>query len=485
MDQAALNVIVLAAGKGTRLKSETPKVLHSLFEKPLIERVLGSVADLKAMGLPVSQTVVVVGHERQQVEAALSGLDFIETRTVIQEPQLGTGHAVQMVRQADGIQLDGDVLVLSGDVPLLSVASLRDLITHHRQMQNELTVLTAELDNPTGYGRVISDGGQVRKIVEEKDASPEEKQVRAVNAGVYCFRWTVIAPLLDHLSADNAQGEFYLTDVVSMAVNKDMQVGAVQLVDALEMAGINHRLDLSVCHEILNQQTQARLLDEGVSILNPTSTMISPEVRIGRDTVIYPGCYLAGDIRIGEGCRIGPHTTMLGQVTVGDRAEVVQSHLRDSRVAEASFIGPFAHLRDGADIGRHVKIGNFVEVKNASIGEDSFASHLAYVGDATVGRDVNLGAGSITANFDAVRGTKHRTVVEDKAKVGSNAVLVAPVTVHEGALVAAGSVITRDVSPYDLAIARGRQTEIAGWVKKTLDREAVRETSESPTGKQA
>ncbi|MGE0199876.1 MAG: bifunctional UDP-N-acetylglucosamine diphosphorylase/glucosamine-1-phosphate N-acetyltransferase GlmU [Candidatus Melainabacteria bacterium] len=466
---APLHAIVMAAGKGTRLKSDTPKVLHDLFGKPLLVRVLETLTTVHAHH-PLLAAHVIVGHGRGQVQAVLAASAFpMPVSTVVQEPQLGTGHAVLQVKQAVP-DLAGSVLILSGDVPLLRAETVLDLVSAHHRQHSDLTLLTTDLSNPTGYGRVLCDAeGNVQRVVEERDATVTEKAVPTVNTGVYCLNWPTIAPLLDDLTADNAQGELYLTDVIGLAVKKGLTVRTVTLHDPSEVLGVNHRLDLSLCHEVAHQWAMARLMDGGVTILSPATTLIAPEVTVGRDTVIYPGCVLLGDVTVGEGCVIGPHTTLKGEVTIGDGSQVTQSVVSDSRVAAGSSIGPFAHLRDGAAIGSSVKIGNFVEVKNTTVADQSFASHLAYVGDATVGRNVNLGAGCITANFDPIRGTKHHTVIEDGVKVGCNAVLVAPLTVARDACVAAGSVITEDVASGDLAIARPRQSAIAGWVKKVRD----------------
>jgi bifunctional UDP-N-acetylglucosamine pyrophosphorylase/glucosamine-1-phosphate N-acetyltransferase len=457
--------VVLAGGKGTRLKSELPKVLHPLFGKPLLTRVLETLAALQP-----EEASVIVGHGREQVMEALQDLQFTyPVQPVLQEPQLGTGHALQQVRQKrlDWANYPGDVLILSGDVPLLRSESLAELLRHHQAEGNDLTLLTASLDNPFGYGRVlVGNDGTVARIVEEKDATPEEKAVPIVNTGIYCLNWQKIAPLLDQLSNNNAQGEFYLTDVIALAVAAGFQVGTASLEDANEMLGVNSRADLALCHEVLNQRTLARLLAEGVTIISPANTWIAPEVQIGQDSTVLPGCYLQGNIRIGKRCVIGPHATLSGSVELADDVRVIHSMIRDAKIDSFTSVGPFAQLRDGVEISHHVNIGNFVEVKKTRIDHHTNAAHLAYLGDATLGHDVNIGAGTITANYDPIRDVKERTVIEDGAKVGSNSVLVAPVTIGENASVAAGSVITKNVQPGDLAIARARQTEIAGWVAR-------------------
>ncbi len=459
----SVHAIVMAAGKGTRLKSELPKVLHPLFGKALLRRVLDTLSQLS-----VQQTYVIVGHGRDQVEQALATWQLpLALQIVVQEPQLGTGHAVQQVKNQ--VTLSGSVLILSGDVPLLRPESLHTLLETHQAQGNHLSIMTAHLENPFGYGRVLTDNtGRVLKIVEEKDASPAEKAVQEVNTGIYCLQWESIAPLLDALSSENAQGEFYLTDTIALAVEKGLQVGTVALADAQDMLGVNSRHDLARCHQVLNQRTQAHLMSQGVTILSPETTLIAPEVSVGADTVIYPGCFLQGEITIGQHCAVGPHTTLMGRVLTGDHVTLQHSLVRDTKVGDHTWIGPFAHLRDGVEISHHVKIGNFVEVKNAKIGHHSNAAHLSYLGDTELGVDVNMGAGSITANYDPVRDIKEKTIIEDGVKVGCNSVLIAPLTVKERACVAAGSVITKNVNPWDLAIARAKQTEIPGWVKKVV-----------------
>ena len=456
--------IVMAAGKGTRLNSELPKVLHPLLGKTLLDRVLGTLTPL------FPKTVyVVVGHGKAQVTAEIARIqDALGFRItpVTQETQSGTGHAVQQVKAA--AQLSGTVLILSGDTPLLRTETLLALTQRHAQSGNDLTLLTAHLENPYGYGRVVLKNGAVQKVVEEKDATPDEKALKNVNTSIYCLNWETVAPLLDQLTPDNAQGELYLTDIVGLAVAQKLKVGVSELAHADEALGVNSRQDLARCTAALNTRTLDRLMSDGVTLIDPANTMIAPEAQIGPDTVVYPGCYIEGAVTIGKACTIGPQTTLLNTVRVGDETSVVHSCVRDAVIGSQSVIGPYAQLRDNAVIGDRVKIGNFVEVKNASIDENSFASHLAYVGDARIGKDVNLGAGTITANFNALTGEKHQTVVEDHAKTGSNAVLVAPVTIGHHAFVAAGSVITKNVPPYALAITRPRQAEIIDWVKKQL-----------------
>ncbi len=467
--------VILAAGKGTRLKSELPKVLHPLFGKPLLLRVLDTLNCLN-----VEEACVIVGHGREQVAEALNADEAAcAVRAVVQEPQLGTGHALLQVRQklTDWAGYAGNVLILSGDVPLLEAATLQGLLDTHAAQGNDLTLLAATMPNPFGYGRVITEGDSVRRIVEQKDATEAEKLVQLINTGIYCLNWAKISPLLDRLSNNNAQGEFYLTDVILLAVQAGFRVGAARLDDPDEVLGVNSRADLAQCHEVLNRRTLNRLMAEGVTIVHPASTLIAPEVSIGADSTVLPGCYLQGKISIGKRCVIGPHTTMSGVVAIEDEVKVVHSMVRDARIGSFTNIGPFAQLRDGVEISHHVNIGNFVEVKKTRIDHHTNAAHLAYLGDATLGAEVNIGAGTITANYDPIRDIKEQTVIEDGAKVGSNSVLIAPVTVGQNASVAAGSVITKNVQAWDLAIARGRQVEISGWVKRVKGISAEEATS--------
>lgn len=460
-----LQVIVLAAGKGTRLKSDLPKVLHPLFGKPLLGWVLDAVAALSPQAVHV-----VVGHGREQVESYLTAYQQktgLSVTPVVQDPPLGTGHAVM---QVPGSVWGGPVLVVAGDVPLICPQTLTQLVEGHQARKAQLTVLTANLLNPTGYGRVIADAhGRPFLIVEEKDATPEQRAFHTVNTGVFCFEGPAIAPLLSQLSNRNAQAEYYLTDLVELASEADLCTAAVPLKDACEMTGVNTRAQLAECHEHLRRRTLTRLESEGVTILDPAQTWISPEAQLGADTTVYPGCVIEGPVVVGRHVTVGPHTVLRGQTVIGDRSWVCQSHVVNSVVGEDGIVGPFAHMRDGAAVDRNVKVGNFVELKNATVGADSFVSHLAYVGDATLGQDVNWGAGSITANYNHLTKVKARTEVADHASIGSNCVLIAPVSVGEQAMVAAGSVITKPVEAHALAVARAKQTDIPGWVQQKLN----------------
>lgn len=460
----SLSAIVMAAGKGTRLKSKLPKVLQPLLGKTLIHRVLEVTAELA-----VSQCFVIVGHQHDVVRESLQSVPMpFSIDTVLQQPQLGTGHAVMQVKAQCNDKLSGqDVLILSGDVPLLTKETLQSLVNQHRQNGHQLTLLAASVAKPTGYGRVIlNDKNQLTAIVEEKDASEAQRQITLINAGVYCINWQTVAPLLDKLSDSNAQGEFYLTDLIGLGQAEGFSMGVSVIDDVAEITGINNRKDLAEAHRLLNQKTLNTLLDNGVTIIDPISTWIAPEVTIESDTTIYPGCYLTGNVSVAGNCTIGPATTLTGNVSVGHSSSVIQSQVVDSTIGQDCIVGPFAHLRNQAVLQNQVRVGNFVEVKNSTIDSDTNVSHLSYIGDAALGKEVNVGAGTITANYNAITNTKHQTVLKDGVKVGSNAVFVAPVTVNEHATIAAGSVITEEVAANALAITRPKQANIDGWVLK-------------------
>ncbi len=462
-------VVVLAAGKGTRLKSQLPKVLHPLMRLPLLEHVLRTV---ESSGISLGQRCVVVGHQANVVS------DFLLTRSgevwnpVLQEPQCGTGHALQEVAKA--VTLGECVLLLSGDVPLLRVETLAKLKQAFDEQRTEnnvaMLVVGATVENPKGYGRLLqSFDGQLQAIVEEKDATEEQRAISLVNAGIYALHWPTIAPWLSQLSNNNAQNEVYVTDLVAIARQHHQTVGVFTLKDDSEMLGVNSRADLAECHRLLNERTTRHWMAQGVTFVDPATTWISPEVlHIGSDTILEPNCQLLGPVSIGDNCKIGANTQLVGVVSIGNHTSVLASVIQDSTIGNRCSIGPFAHIRNQTVVADDVRLGNFVEVKNSSIGANTNAAHLSYLGDSDIGSHVNMGAGSIIANYDPIRKTKHRTTIEDHVKVGCNSVLVAPVAVGKNACVAAGSVITEGVAPDALAIARPRQTTLAGWVSKTL-----------------
>jgi len=445
-------IAVLAAGRGTRMKSDLPKVLHSLGGKSMVDRVLDA-----CLELPVSRRLMIVGYGEDRVREGLShhrDLEFVR-----QSEQLGTGHAVQQLLPfLEGYE--GDLLVLNGDVPLLRPQTLTQLLHAHQTHRNAATLLTAQLENPKGYGRVFCDeSDRVEKIVEDRDCTLEQRQNRRINAGVYCFNWPQLARILPDLSADNDQKEYYLTDVFAHL----SAVMAVDIEDVEEISGINNRLQLANAYRVFQRRIKEQWLLEGVTLIDPDSITIDETVQLEPDTIIEPQTHLRGKTQIASGCRIGPGSFIENsQIAAG--ATVMYSVVRDSIVKANSDIGPFAHLRGHAEIGERCCIGNFVEVKNSQIGDRVNAKHLSYLGDATVGQEANIACGTITANFDGVK--KHRTVIGDRAKTGSNCVLIAPITLGDDVTVAAGSTLNTDVPDGALAIARSRQTNKEDWHKR-------------------
>ena len=447
-----LAVAILAAGKGTRMRSAHPKVLQPLAGATLVDWVLQSCEPLNPQ-----RRLVVVGHQAERVQRHLQrdhqGLEF-----ALQQPQQGTGHGVQQLLQplAD---FTGTVLVLNGDVPLLRSTTLHQLVQQHHQNGSAATVLTAHLEDPKGYGRVFCDEQQrVRAIVEDRDCTDQQRRNRLINAGVYCFHWPSVAAVLPRLKAENQQGELYLTDAVGLLD----QATQFTVEDATEISGVNDRSQLAACEQVLQQRLRQQWLAAGVSFLDPASCSLSPGTRFGRDVVVAPQTHFRGSNTIGDGCRIGPGALIEDSQLEAD-VEVTFSVVRQARLAQGSTVGPFAHLRPGAMLGERCKVGNFVEVKNSRLGADVKAGHLSYLGDAQLGRGVNVGAGTITANFDG-RG-KHPTTIGEGSSIGANAVLVAPVTLGRDVTVAAGSTITKDVTDDALAIARCRQVEKKSWHK--------------------
>lgn len=467
-----VRAIVLAAGQGKRMKSAKPKVLHEVMGKAILSRVIDAVS---AVGL--EHLHLVVGHSAEVVT------DFVEKNppaapfsTHLQSPQLGTGHAVMQVAPALK-DFEGTLIITVGDAPVLQGDTLVKLLEAHRQAKSVVTVLSTVVPDAKNYGRMVRDqNGKVRGIVEDKDASPGEKLINEINTGIYCIEWPAAEAGLSSLSCDNKQKEYYLTDLVAWAYHQKHNTETMVLTDFREVCGINSRVELAEATVHLRDITATRLmLESGVTIVDPSSTYISPEVKIGEETVVLPGCYLIGDIEIGSNCHIGPFTVMKGKVKVGNGTSVVNSHMNDSVVGDSVKVGPFAHMREGNVVGDGSKVGNFVELKKAQVGNKSNVSHLSYVGDATLGNNVNIGAGTITANYDHLTKKKARTVIKDGASTGSNSVLVAPVELGVEAVVAAGSVITKEVLDGALAIARGKQVNFEGWSEKRKKGATVKE----------
>jgi bifunctional UDP-N-acetylglucosamine pyrophosphorylase / glucosamine-1-phosphate N-acetyltransferase len=458
-----VRAVVLAAGQGKRMKTQRAKVLHEVLGKTILTRILTA---LDQLGL--EKIHIIVGHEAQQI------IDYLQVNppgtpysTHIQQPQLGTGHALQQA-VPDLSGFSGTLLVTVGDAPLLSEGTLRSLVANHQETGATVSLLTALLDDPKNYGRIVRGAkGEVLKIVEDKDCTIEEKAIREINPAIYCFEWPKVLSGLQSLKNDNKQKEYYLTDLVGWAQENKLPIAGTVTPDWREVAAVNSRSELAEVTALLRDRTIEQLMSEsGVTITDTKGTWIAPEVRIGADSIVLPGCYLVGEITIGAGCSIGPNTVMTGKVSIGDRTSVVQSQVVNSTVGADCRVGPFAHMRDQAVVADKCRIGNYVEIKKSRIGASTNVSHLSYVGDASLGSKVNIGAGTITANYDHLTGTKSNTIVEDGASTGSNSVLVAPITIGKEASVAAGSVATRDVPAGALAVARTRQENKEGWTDR-------------------
>jgi bifunctional UDP-N-acetylglucosamine pyrophosphorylase/glucosamine-1-phosphate N-acetyltransferase len=450
-----LTAVILAAGEAKRMRSSRPKVLHALCGRPLIEYPVRVARGLGA------RIVVVIGRAAEDVRAAVGA--EVHATFVEQADRRGTGHAVLQARAACGEDA-GPILVLPGDVPLLSEATLRRLVEHHLATKAAATLLAAELVDPAGYGRVVREGGKPVAIVEDRDATPAQRAIREIGTSVYCFDARRLWPALARVTPQNRQGEYYLTDVIAILRQEGQPVEAVTTTDPSECLGVNDRKQLAALAALLRGRILDRLMAEGVTILDPASTWVDDTVRVGEDTVIYPGVMLEGQTAIGADCLIGPGCHV-SQSRVGDRVTLKPyCVLQGSTVEEGAQLGPFCHLRPLSHVGAKARIGNFVELKKSRIGRGAKVPHLSYVGDSTLGEDVNFGAGAITCNYDGV--DKHETIIGAGAFIGTNSSLVAPITVGEGAYVGAGSVITKSVPPGALAVARGKQEIREGWAAK-------------------
>jgi bifunctional UDP-N-acetylglucosamine pyrophosphorylase/glucosamine-1-phosphate N-acetyltransferase len=472
IDPGRFAAVVLAAGKGTRMRSERPKVLHPVCGRAMVHHVVACAIEAGA-----EHVYPVVGHGARPVVDAL-GAAFPEAplTPVEQAEQLGTGHAVLICR--DHLKdSSSPIVILSGDVPLITPALVRGLMGAHRAGGGGLTVLTVTLDDPTGYGRVLRDEkGDPARIVEEKDATPEERAVREINAGIYAADAGLLFDALPRVSTANAQGEYYLTDVVGLALADGAPVRLFPWGDPEEVLGVNSRAELARAGATLRRRIAAALMDGGVTLLDPERTYVDAGVRVGPDTILHPGVTLEGTTRIGANCLIGPNARLV-DAQVGDAVTVKDGCLiTEARLEGDNTVGPMAHLRPGAELKRGARVGNFVEVKQAVIGEGSKVNHLSYVGDATVGAGVNIGAGTITCNYDGQ--AKHRTVIGDGAFIGSDTQLVAPVTVGPGAVVAAGTTVTGDVPGGALSISRCEQRNVAGWVARWKARKTAGQKGE-------
>ncbi len=454
--------VVLAGGQGKRMGSTLPKVLHEVLGRAIIKRVLDCLDELD-----LEHVYIVVGHQHDKVA------DFVDSKPpatpyslYVQERQLGTGHALMQVQESLK-SFAGPVLVVPADTPLITASTLAAFLDEHGKKKALVSCLTMMMDAPGEYGRIVRGrSGRLTRIVEYRDATSREREICEVNSSIYSLAWPDVEAGLATLTAGNVQGEYYLTDLVGWASRNGLTVCASVAPDWREVAGVNTRADLAAANRMLSDKVIGKLmLADGVTVLDPSSTWIAPEVELGRDCLVLPGCYLVGEVKIGERCEIGPHTVMIGPVAIGSGSRVFLSFVSESSTGEGARVGPFAHLRAGAAIGDRVRVGNYVEVKASTVGDRTNISHLSYIGDARIGSGVNVGAGTITANYDHISRSKAATVIGDGASTGSNSVLVAPVTVGQEAAIAAGTVVTRDVPAGALAVARARQEVKTGWVE--------------------
>jgi bifunctional UDP-N-acetylglucosamine pyrophosphorylase / glucosamine-1-phosphate N-acetyltransferase len=449
-----VHVVILAAGKGTRMKSALPKVLHRVAGRPMIEHVLASSAALSPRS-----TTLVIGHQAETLEQALAphvGVGF-----VIQEPQLGTAHALSVTEGALS-GATGTLVLLSGDVPLLTATTLTALVDRHVETGAAATVVTAVLDRPHGYGRIVRQGEQIARIVEDKDATSAEKTIREINSGIYAFALTGLFDAVRGIAAENAQHEYYLPDLIAIFRQQGRSVETVTVSSPDEIRGINSRAELAAVSRIVRDNKVTELMAAGVTIEDPATTYVDSDVTVGMDTIIHPGASLEGRTTVGGGCEIHSGTRIVDS-QIGERVTILNHCVvANSRIADRATVGPFAHLRSDADVRDGSKVGNFVELKHTVLGAGSKAAHLAYLGDATIGERVNIGAGTITCNYDGVK--KHQTVIEDGAFVGSDSQLVAPVTIGAGAYVGTGTTVRTSVPPGALAVSAGKQRNIEGWV---------------------
>lgn len=454
MNKNKLKVIILAAGEGKRMKSKLPKVLHKVQGRSMVEHVIEA-----AQRTGAEDICVVVGHGGDEVKAALEGR---ELKFALQEKQLGTGHAV--MQAGDFIEEDADILVLYGDTPLITPETLGELLDFHKKEGNSISIISAMVDDPAGYGHIIrNEKGEFLKNVEHKDATEEEKLVKEINTGIYCFTGSALKKGLSMLKNDNAQGEYYLPDTLEIILREGGRVNAMVACDAGEFAGVNSRVQLAEAEAYMRRRINLRHMENGVTIIDPERTYIGADVVIGQDTVILPGVVLEGDTVIGEDCQVGPDSR-LTNVRLGNGVKFQYSTALDSSVDDNTTVGPYAYIRPDCSIGKNVKIGDFVEVKNSNVGDGTKVSHLTYIGDSDVGERINFGCGTVTVNYDGHK--KFRTVIDDDVFIGCNTNLVAPVKVGKGSYIAAGSTITEDIPENCLAIARERQINKTGWVKR-------------------
>jgi bifunctional UDP-N-acetylglucosamine pyrophosphorylase/glucosamine-1-phosphate N-acetyltransferase len=456
LDAGRRHVVILAAGQGTRMKSALPKVLHPVAGRSMLEHVIGTAGALR----PTTITVI-IGHQSDAIRAAFRNHPGL--RFAVQEPQRGTAHALQ---QAEPLLAGetGTLVLLYGDVPLLRAGTVERLLETHAHASAAATVLTANVERPYGYGRIIRSRGRIARIVEERDASPTQRRVHEINSGIYAFDLRPLFEALRSIPAANTQGEYYLTDLVGIYRRRKLPVETFTVESPDEIRGVNSRTELAEVNAIMRQTKNEELMAAGVTLVDPATTYIDPDVQIGADTVIHPGVVIQGQTKIGAACEIQAYVR-ISDAEIADRVTIHNFCLIvGARVADGASIGPFAHLRPETEVGQSAKVGNFVELKKTSLGAGSKANHLSYLGDATIGANVNVGAGTITCNYDGKQ--KHQTVIEDDSFIGSDTQLIAPVRIGKGAYVAAGSSITSDVPSGALGIARGKQANVDGWVER-------------------
>lgn len=445
--------VILAAGQGTRMKSDTSKVLHEIFHKPLVYYPIEA-----ARYAGAQEICLVVGHKAEEVMKTVGDT----VAYALQKERLGTGHAV--MQAMDFIGEDGEVLILYGDTPLITAKTIEKMLAFHRKKKNAVTVLSAIVDDPTGYGRIVRDESkQFVKIVEQKDATDEEKRITEINGGMYVFEARHLKSALSKITNNNKQQEYYLTDTIEILLQEGYNVDAIAIMNPDDILGVNSREQLAQVTAIMKQRINKKHMDNGVTLIDPDHTYIDPEVEIGQDTIVEPGCILEGATSIGTNCVIG-YNTKIKNCKIGNGVTIESSVLKDSEVEAQCQIGPFAYIRPNSHIGEKVKIGDFVEIKNATIGHETKVSHLTYIGDADVGCNVNFGCGTVVVNYDGQQ--KHRTTIKDHAFIGCNTNLVSPVVIEENVYTAAGSTITQDVPKNSLAIARAKQENKPEWVTK-------------------
>lgn len=447
-----LKTLILAAGKGTRMKSDMPKVIHKVNGIPMITKIIDTLS-----GLNPEENILILGHKKEEVLKVVGeNCDY-----VLQTEQLGTGHAViQAKEKLEGY--DGDVMILCGDTPLLRESTLKSLYEYHKESGAVTTILTSIYENPFGYGRIVKEDELVKAIVEEKEASEEIKKIKEVNAGVYCFNSKELFKALDKIDNNNEKGEYYLTDVIGIQVSENKKVQSFILEDKMEILGVNSKVELTQAGKVLRDRKNRELMEEGVILIDPETTYVEESVKVGRDTVLYPGVVLQGKTVIGENCEIIGNSRIIDSV-LGNNIRVESSVIEESILEDGVTMGPFAHIRPKSLLKEKVHIGNFVEVKKSTLEKGVKAGHLTYLGDAQVGENTNIGAGTITCNYDGVN--KFKTVIGKDAFIGSDSMLVAPVNIGEKALIGAGSVITKDVPSNSLAVSRSKQIIKTDWRK--------------------